>query len=370
MLCIRTTHAKDLEPSHWATWAAIQASDPALRSPYYHPRFIQLLVECGRDVRVAVIEEADGRVAGFFPYELDGAHRMRPAGRIVSDYQGAILRRGVDLDGADLLRVAGVSWFYFNHLPATQASFTRYQAMAHVSPVAQMDGGWQAYVKRLSSLDGNRMPSVIRQVDKSERRMSRDLGPVRFELHAKQSDDVLTKLKAWKTAQRVRTHALENDPFALQWVNDFLDRALHDGTSDFRGVLCALYAGDQLVACHYGLQTRDSLHLWFATYDWQWRYYQPSMVMFLHLLRNVPDEGVAQVDFGRGQQPYKLRLCTDMVPMWEGVVSRPVMLGQAWSATLAAINSGKQFVKNHPHVMAFRERLKPATINADHPTEA
>lgn len=348
-LRIQSVQAKELDRSHWDTWAAIQSSRRELRSPYYHPRFAQLLAECGRDVRVAVIEEASGRVAGYFPYELEGS-QLITAGGAVSDYHGAVLREGIAVSAEALLRSAHASWFRFNHMPVSQPTFDRYRVVDHVSPVANMEGGWSGYVARLSRLDGGRSPSVIKQMEKSQRRLVRDLGPLRFELHTKQPD-VMARLREWKTAHRVRTHALKGDPFALPWFNQFLELALDDRPSAFFGSLCAMYAGDRLLSCHYGLQTQDTLHMWFASYDWEQRYYQPSMVMFLQLLQRVAEDGVTLVDFGRGEQPYKLRLCTDKVAMGEGVVSRPAWLGRSWSAGFLMTRAAKAALKQNPWVM-------------------
>ena len=90
------------------------------------------------------------------------------------------------------------------------------------------------------------------------------MGPVRFEF---QSDDrtVFTSLLAWKSQQ---IHAWKaRNVLEWDWVLSLLDDLRQSRSPACRGVLSALYAGDQLLAAHFGICNRRTLHWWFSAYD-------------------------------------------------------------------------------------------------------
>jgi CelD/BcsL family acetyltransferase involved in cellulose biosynthesis len=317
--------AKDLDASLVAKWNAIQSTDETLRSPYYRPEFTQLVAKCGQNVKVAILE-SDGAVRGFFPHHLTSWGRLVPVAGMLNDYHGIVGEASLEVEAGALLKACGAYYFRFNHMPMTQNAFLPYVRFSQVSPVMELRGGWDAYVKKLSVVQNKMTPGIVTSVKKSSNRIERDLGPLRFEMH-ESSTVVLETLMRLKTEQRARTVGLSDDPFAIPWVRKMMFTGLASATSDFGCTLCALYAGDTMVACHLGLRSRSTLHGWFSIYDPVHAYYQPALILFLKIAQSGFADGIEIFDMGRGTQDYKMRFCTNSVPLGEGVVARPQLLG-------------------------------------------
>jgi CelD/BcsL family acetyltransferase involved in cellulose biosynthesis len=232
----------------------------------------------------------------------------------------------LEVDAATLLKACGAHYFRFNHMPMTQKAFLPHVRFEQVSPVMELGGGWDAYLKRLSVVQNKATPGIVTAVKKSSNRIERDLGPLRFEMH-ESNKAVLETLMRLKTEQRARTVGLADDPFAIPWVRAMMFTSVENSTPDFGCTLCALYAGETMVACHLGLRSRSTLHGWFSIYDPVHAYYQPTLILFLKLAQGGSADGVEIFDMGRGTQDYKMRFCTNSVPLGEGVVSRPQLWG-------------------------------------------
>jgi len=352
---ISVISAHELDASLVAKWVSLQQADEALRSPYYRPEFTQLIASYGNDVRVAVLE-SEGEVKGFFPHQLDTWRRLIPVAGKLNDYHGLVAEPHIDADAGDLLKACGAHYFRFNHMPMTQHVFAPHVRFDHVSPVLDLQGGWAAYVQRLAGVQHKSTPGILTSVKKSSNRIERDLGPLRFEIHASDTGIIHTLMKL-KTEQRARTVGLAGDPFALPWVRQMMFDLVERPQAEFRGDLCALYAGDTLVACHLGLRSLATLHGWFSIYRPEHAYYQPALIMYLKLAEASAGDGLTLFDMGRGTQDYKLRLCTRMVPMGEGAVSRPQLIGDA----LMTAKQAKAQLKAHPRVAGLKRLLrKPA----------
>ncbi len=332
--------AQELGASLVETWQLIQGNDTALRSPYYSPEFTQLVAAAGRAVKVAVIE-SQGGVQGFFPYEKDSWGRLKPVGQGLNDYHGLIANPGLDIDVASLLRACGGTYFGFNHMPLTQVVFTPFICFNSASPVMTLTGGWDAYVQRLCEAQNTRSPGILTTIRQSMTRLARDKGQLRFEMH-EGSVQVLEVLMRLKSEQWARTVGAANDPFAVPWIRQLMERALSTQGSGFRGALSTLYAGDKLVSSHFGLRAGATLHSWFPVYDLAYAYYQPGLILLKNIAEQGAREGLTEIDLGRGTAGYKMRFKTDLIPLGEGAVSRPAILATAamtakWAkASLAA----------------------------------
>jgi CelD/BcsL family acetyltransferase involved in cellulose biosynthesis len=240
-------------------------------------------------------------------------------------------------------------------MPMSQRVFAPCVRFGHVSPVLDLQGGWDAYVKRLATVQNKSTPGIITSVKKSSTRIERDLGPLRFEMHAADTRIIETLMKL-KTEQRARTVGLAGDPFAHPWVRQMMFDIVEHKQVDFGGDLCALYAGDTMVACHLGLRSRTTLHGWFSIYRPEHAYYQPALIMYLKLAQASADDGLELFDMGRGTQDYKLRLCTRMIPMGEGALSRPQFFGDG----LMRAKRIKAQLRADPRVASLRRLLGKA----------
>jgi CelD/BcsL family acetyltransferase involved in cellulose biosynthesis len=83
---------------------------------------------------------------------------------------------------------------------------------------------------------------------------------------------------------------------------------LRTETTEFAGMLSALYAGGELVAAHMGMRSRTCWHYWYPAFDPRLARYQPGLVLLLEMARHAADLGVTRIDLGAGDEHYKVRL--------------------------------------------------------------
>ena len=348
---ISVIDVRDLDTSLTRRWKHIQRNDDALRSPYYCPEFTQLVAGAGREVRIAIIEN-DGVVTGFFPHEKDTLGGLMPVGGPLNDYHGLIGSPSLRLDARSLLRACDAIYFGFNHLPLTQTVFSPYVRFNSVSPVLELQGGWDAYVGRLATAQNTQAPGILSTIRASSKRIERDIGPLRFEMREK-TPRVLETLMRLKSAQRARTASPSHDPFSVPWIRQLLASCLETQGTDFSGSLSSLYGGDTLIACHFGLRAAGTLHYWFPVYDPGYAYYQPGLVLLKKIAECGCTEGLTLIDLGRGTADYKMRFKTRAIALGEGAVSSPAALAQAAMAAKVA----KAAIKANPNVVRIRQWL-------------
>lgn len=327
---------KDLEPKHLEAWRRIQSKYAELQRPFFSPEYYQLLGEVRSDVYVAVIEYG-GDVVGLFPFQRHAGGRGHPVGLRLSDFQGLIGSPDLRLDAFRLLRACGLSTYRFNHLLAGQAAFRQFHSATSPSWFADLSQGFDAYQKERRAAGAN----WVSQLPRKARKLEREVGPLRFQYDCR-DPEVFRQLLAWKSLQRERTQT--EDVLQFDWVRHFLNRALEASAPTFAGRLSALYAGSQLVAAHFGIVCRRSLHLWFPAYDVAFEQYSPGLIMFVEMFRATAEAGLQRVDFGKGRDRYKLSMASGSVDVAEGCIDAR-MIGRLWTGTWYA---GRNWVRNSP----------------------
>jgi CelD/BcsL family acetyltransferase involved in cellulose biosynthesis len=131
---------------------------------------------------------------------------------------------------------------------------------------------------------------------------------------------VLDQLIALKRQQYSKTGA--RDYFADAAHVQFLHRLLERDSLDFGGVLSALYAGDDLVAAHFGLRAGPVLHWWFPVYDPKFSRLDPGWMLLRGVIEGSTEFGLTRIDLGRGSDEWKRRAATGHDTVCQGVVVR------------------------------------------------
>jgi len=310
MTNIRVLRPADLTPEHLDAWRLLQASDRELERPFFAPEYYRILSEFRPDVFVALIEQHSA-IVGFFPFQRTSASVGRPVGLRLNDFQGVIAAPDLDLDPLQLLRGCGLSSYHFDHLLAHQPVFRKFQVSLTESPFADLSQGFDAYAEERRAAGRG----WVSQVRRKARKMVRDVGDLRFEFDCRDRR-VFEQLLVWKSLQRQRTGT--DDLLRFEWVRGVLDRMFDTQEPALSGRLSALYAGSRLVAAHFGIICRKSLHLWFPAYDIEVDRFSPGQIMMVELLRAAADSGIVRADFGKGQDRYKLSMATKSVMVAEG----------------------------------------------------
>jgi len=205
-----------------------------------------------------------------------------------------------------------VAWD-FNHLPIAQTSFAPFFGEQHRSPVIDLSAGYEAYIRE-------RREAGTEQIKKNGnlmRRLEREVGPLRFIMHSPDKA-ILEKLFQWKTGQFRQNHW--RDLFSIPWVRHTM-QGIHDAqTADFSGMLSGLYAGDQLVAAHFGMRSATVWHYWFPSYAPAFAKYSPGVMLLLKMTEAAANIGINTIDLGCGEHSYKTRLMNGFVPTASGSV--------------------------------------------------
>ena len=299
--------AAQLSPAQVDAWSQIQRGCEELASPYFRPEFTAAVASVRGDVEVGVLEEGD-EILGFFPYQRGRAGVARPVGGRLSDFQGVVSRPKVALDATRLLQGCRLRAWHFDHLLVSQEPWRPYHWLVEGSPYVNLSGGFSAYLARQGRSTKNPFSHIAIKAGKLERQV----GPLRFEADVRDRK-VLQTLIEWKVRQYLRSGA--TNVFAFPWTRALLDRIFACQGDAFAGELSALYAGDQLVAAHFGMRSYGVLHMWFPSYDPRFAKYSPGLIHDLELIKAAAARGVQRVDYGKGmtgQKEYLMSAATQV----------------------------------------------------------
>jgi CelD/BcsL family acetyltransferase involved in cellulose biosynthesis len=303
----------ELTAADLGAWRAMQRAEPALANPFLAPEFTLAVGHQRATARVARLCEG-GRTVGFFPFERHALGAGKPIGSGFCDCQGLIHLPGLDWDPAELLRACGLALWEYDHLAAGQTPFEtagtpRSRA---ASPVMELNGGSHTYLGRLRR-------TVLRTARTQERRLTRDVGPLRLDFHA--PDPVLLdSLVSWKSAQ-LRAKGQRN-PLDRAWFLAILQELLDLPSESCSGTLSVLRAGRTPVALLYGLRSRAVYATWFPCYDARFARYSPGILLHLKLAEAAAERGIAHIDMGKGTSRYKDALKTADLSVTEGYIGR------------------------------------------------
>lgn len=302
----------ELDDDLLVLWKKFCDGDPLYQSPFYRPQFTRAVALARSDARVAVLERS-GDVVGFLPFHLTRSGTGKPIGGHINDYHGPILAPGVEVSAQALLLTAGISAYDYNHLPA---AFTALAAEAHafsISPQMDLSDGYEAYVARRDS----GWSKAQREVRRRHRKTEAEIGPVRFTFHDS-SDRVYNRHVEMKNAQYARMGL--RTMLGTGWVAEVLDKLRHTEEPDFAGVMNTLHAGDRLMAAHFGIRSANVLHWWFPSYDLAAYKLGPGINLVNQCAMSVNEHGLSLIDFGKGDEDFKLHFADRHVRLCEGSI--------------------------------------------------
>ena len=339
----------ELDSAHIERWLELRASNPALDSPYFHPAFAAAVASTRPGVRVIVGETADGSVASFLPVQFD-KRTCRPAGWPAADFQGPICAPNVDFDITAALRSAKIGSYEFDHMLDGLPGFEPWIFGREPSSYVDVSGGLDGYMSRASSTGKRRIKDAARLGRKAER----EYGPVRSVVESTDSSvlDVVISLK-----QRQYQATGARDYFAMARHVELMHRLMATSTDpEFGGLLSAVYAGEHLIAAHFGLRAGPVLHWWFPVYDPEFSRLDPGWMQLRAVLEAGPELGLERIDLGRGDGEWKRWLGTGYQLVCQGAVIRNPLRHR----TASARRRFTQAAKASPAAPALRSVVRHA----------
>ncbi|MBO0867808.1 MAG: GNAT family N-acetyltransferase [Micromonosporaceae bacterium] len=316
-------------------WHRLRAANPMLDSPYFHPGFAAAVHASGQPVRVAVGRDERGEVSALLPCHRDGSV-LRPAGWPGADFQAPILAPGTTFPPLRLL-TGGARSFHFDHLLPVAAGFEPWVESSRPSPYLDTTGGLDGYLGRASRSGKENMGQARRRAAKAERTH----GTIRFTADTV-DDAALRRVIELKRAQYQATGA--RDYLALPGRVALLSGLLHTRQTAFGGLLSTVYAGEHLIAAHFGIRSGRVLHWWFPVYEPAFAALSPGWILLRELVAACPSLGIERIDLGRGDDEYKRRAKTGEVWVGQGVVTRSAarrMLRRAGNSLVAGARSSR-----------------------------
>jgi CelD/BcsL family acetyltransferase involved in cellulose biosynthesis len=310
----RLIPAKELDATLIEAWRSIQSHHGGFESPYFCPEFTRMVGGVRDDVRVVVIENA-GRPVGFFPHQRSHFGMGRPVGGPLSDCHGVIAGPATEWSVTGLMGAANLAVWAFDHLVDETGKFEPHVTARATSPRIDLSGGFEHYLREL------RDPP--QDFARKARKMAREIGELNFTLHEAGSGP-LEHLIAWKREQYRRNRIV--DVFGSRWTGELLRDIMNMQTAGFAGVCSVLRAGDRIVAVHAGMRSHRVLHWWFPAYSQEFARFSPGIILLFRLAEAMAAQGLALIDLGKGDEPYKLRVMTGAVELREGCVEQPSLL--------------------------------------------
>jgi CelD/BcsL family acetyltransferase involved in cellulose biosynthesis len=295
-------------------WRVLQDANPELGSPCFAPEFTQAVAAARNDVEVGVVEEGAELIA-IFPFQRKAGGRGIPVGGIVSDYQGLICRPDFSCDPRELLKTCGLVSWDFDRLLATQEPFKPFHKLCEPSALIDLSEGYDAYAAERRAAGTEQIKKCMNLM----RRLELEIGPVRLVPHSPDQSALATVL-AWKSGQYRKTGW--RDLFASKWGRPLVERIHATQSEGFAGMLSLLYAGNKLIAGHFGMRSRTIWHYWFPAYDPLFSKYSPGLLLLLKMAQHAPKTGLRTIDLGTGLTLYKRRLMNASVSVAEGSVER------------------------------------------------
>jgi CelD/BcsL family acetyltransferase involved in cellulose biosynthesis len=301
----------DVDENLQTQWESLRAASRVYRSPFFSFAFLRAVSEVGLKVEAAV-QTAENELVIALPFARHAGRLAMPAGLGINDAHGFLKRGNYQSNPTEFLSASGLQSFRFHAAPPELFETQQYAVGSHRSFLADLrvdPRGYEHYLRHNSD-------TIDRQGQKT-RRLIRKSGPLRldFDCRDPRMIDYLIKLKG---EQYQRTHTY--DILAVDWIRRLLHRLHADKDSLVRGIVSVLYAGDQVVALHYGLVERDWLHYWFPVYDAQYSYGSPGTVLFVEIAKQAEEHGFTAIDMGYGEQPYKHKLTNVITEMSYGLI--------------------------------------------------
>ncbi|WP_219469279.1 GNAT family N-acetyltransferase [Nonomuraea rhizosphaerae] len=309
---VTLAHPRELGASELSRWRALQEGHASFDNPFLSPEFTVTVGELRDMVRVAILYDGSD-IVGFFPFERHPMGIGKPVAAGLTDAQGLVHAKDLELDPRWLLRQCGLAVYEFDHLVSSQPlAAERHER--YPSPIIDLREGHDHYTDYLRQHSGKTYKSTLAKA----RKLQRDIGAIRHE-YATADEAPLRTLLGWKTDQYRRTG--RTDRFSQQWIVELVER-LHATRGDsFAGVLDMIYVDDLPMAGHFGIRTRTTLAGWFPAYDPQYGKYSPGLIHHLAMAERAAEAGIQVIDMGRGQKEYKDKLKNGDLEVAEGRVA-------------------------------------------------
>ncbi|MCA9178115.1 MAG: GNAT family N-acetyltransferase, partial [Planctomycetales bacterium] len=291
--------ASSLSDELRSAWSELRGGRAPFDSPLLCLANLELLEQVRGDIFVGVARE-NGRPVAMMPY-CKVRSIAKPYAGPLCDLQVVLTARGVKVDGKQLLRGLGLSAAHFNaHLMRPDSPFTRHCVTRGVTPYIDISAGFEVYRDQRRKAGSDELKESMRKA----RKIQRDLGPLRFEPRDTDTQ-VLRQVLRWKSDQ-LRSRGAFN-AFMVPWIRQVLERSIVSQHKEWKGMMCSLRVGDELIAGAVGIRNRHVFHGWVTAFNPSplYRRYSPGIMLLAQLLQHCDALGIRRIDMGGGDEAFK-----------------------------------------------------------------
>jgi CelD/BcsL family acetyltransferase involved in cellulose biosynthesis len=311
-----TIEPKVLRAQDRDAWSSLCAAVPEFSTPLLAPEFAIIVGEHRADTRVAIQRDSTGKAVAFFPHSLRPDGLARPLGAPFGDYQAIVAAATTSVDLDALMKAAGIKRFPFGGLLDPAGRFESARTCGDISYRMVLEHGGQAYLDALQAENPKRHKNWRRLQNKTER----EVGPIRFEPDQRDAA-ILEMLLSWKSAQMQRTGI--TNVLAPVWVRTMMHHLLEhragNGTDAFGGLMMTLWAGDTLLAGHFGVRKGGVFHPWMAAINPDFQCQSPGQTYLFRAITAMESVGITTYDLGLGHAHYKAPFCNVEVRLGSGL---------------------------------------------------
>jgi CelD/BcsL family acetyltransferase involved in cellulose biosynthesis len=319
-LTAEVVRPSELRSPDIAAWRRLQALEPAFRSPLLGVDFAQAVGEVRPDARIAIFRQGEQAV-GFLAHHRRPSGFARAIGAPFSDYHAlisdprAMLQPGKALEaaGVDRLRLTGL----VDPFGAFEGGVTE-RIWAHRIVLDDTPG---AYLDALSRTSHNRMKNYRRY----RRAMGAEVGAVRM-VAGDRNPAAFEQLIAWKRRQIQLTGV--HDFMGVDWTQTLMRRLFETHGVGFEGLMISLYAGDTLVAAHFGVRQGDWFHPWLGAFDPDLKPYSPGLVHQIDAIGAMEELGLRTYDLGPTNDHWKQMFAQGGVWIGTGLATPSSLAGR------------------------------------------
>lgn len=329
MLDVETLHPSRLSPADTALWRTMAAVEPAFTHPLLGPDFAQAVGRVREDTRVTVIRR-QGETLGFLPHHRRPGRLARAIGSPLSDYHAIVSRPYPGFRAEDVLRAADLGVFRYTGLVDPFGLFGE-TGESDCGFVIAPEGSSEAYLEAVRAAS----PKKIKNYRRLDNKLGREMGEVRL-VGADTSRAAFDQLLTWKREQLQRTGL--HDFLRPAWTSGLLTDLFERRNGPFQGLMINLYAGDELVAGHFGVRLGDVYHPWIASTNPAFAAWSPGQIFFLRAIAAMPALGLSRYDLAPGHDHYKRAYAFSQTPVRSGAATAASVAGLMASSVESAWN--------------------------------
>ncbi len=296
---------KELSENMKQDWLKLQLSNPTLISPFFHPELFVTVGQYCPDIYVALLYQ-ENRLAGFWPFQknqkLSAAQPMR-----FCNFEAIICAPDQIWDIDTILKKARLSSWNF-------------ESMLELKNIRSKNKNFQIFNSyRIDLTDGlekywnfiETKKVRLKDLNDKRRKMGIIKGPLRFISNCTDIK-ILHKFMQWKISRH------EQDPQWASLTSKMLEHIFYLKDPLLKGVMPALYAGDELLAVDFHLRHQDYLGGLHRTFNPNFEKYSVGVLLLHDLINEHKALGYNIFDLGPGEFQYKIEYSNTSFPVIKG----------------------------------------------------